>query len=108
MIQLCFQLILCFLLVYCFHFLWGYIQDTFLVKKRKTIHPEIEKYKLLLESKIIESEKKSEKTLENNPFTITTDIDPYTDNHIVDQEQTEQALNSFLDQLLADSTSITE
>jgi hypothetical protein len=76
------------------------------VKKRKTIHPEIEKYKLLLESKIIESEKKSEKPLENDPFTITTDTN--TEINIVDQEQTEQALNSFLDQLLADTTSIIE
>jgi hypothetical protein len=72
------------------------------VKKRKTIHPEIEKYKLLLESKIIESEKKSEKTLENNTFTITNDME--VDILDQEQEQTQQALNSFLDQLLADST----
>ena len=67
------------------------------MKKRKTIHPEIEKYKLLLESKIIESEK----ILENNPFITSTNL--YTDN--LDQAQTDQALNSFLDQLLADRTS---
>jgi len=90
MTNIIFQLLFCFLLVYCFHFLWTYLQDTFLVKKRKTIHPEIEKYKLLLESKIIESEKKCDK-IESNKIEI-------------DQEQTEQALNSFLEELLSNHT----